>query len=91
MATLLEKLPTMSDADLANLLTNAIRLTESGTKRQQDEASQLLPALTDEVEGRSARAKEEASAKKASAARRSGRKKAPAVVTDQDEGTAESA
>jgi len=81
MATLIDKLPTMSDIDLANLLTNAIRLSESGTKRQQDEAAQLLPALTDEVEGRSARAREEASVKKAASARKSGRKKRVAVVT----------
>jgi hypothetical protein len=85
--TLLDKLPTMSDADLANLLANAVRLSESGTKRQQEEAAQLLPALSEEAESRSARAKEAAAAKKAARPKTSRRKAAVAATADADAST----
>jgi hypothetical protein len=43
--TLIEKIPTMSDVEVVNLLTNARRLQESGDERQQAAAAELLPAL----------------------------------------------
>jgi hypothetical protein len=43
--TLIEKIPTMTDAEVVNLLTNARRLHETGDERQQAAAAELLPAL----------------------------------------------
>ena len=43
--TLIEKIPTMTDAEVVNLLTNARRLQESGDERQQAAAAEVLPAL----------------------------------------------
>jgi hypothetical protein len=43
--TLIEKIPTMTDVEVVNLLTNARRLQESGDERQQAAAAELLPAL----------------------------------------------
>ncbi len=43
--TLIEKIPTMTDVEVVNLLTNARRLHESGDERQQAAAGELLPAL----------------------------------------------
>ncbi|WP_394764128.1 hypothetical protein [Phenylobacterium sp.] len=43
--TLIEKIPTMSDVEVVNLLTNARRLQDSGDERQQAAAAELLPAL----------------------------------------------
>lgn len=47
-----ERLPTMSDAELTNLLANAERLQQSGTERQQIQAGRLMPLLTAEIEAR---------------------------------------
>ena len=72
--TMLEKIPALSDGDLASLLANATRLSETGSKRQQDAANELIPALNDETEQRRA-------AKAAiAAARPKTRKKAAAVA-----------
>jgi hypothetical protein len=43
--TLIEKIPTMTDVEVVNLLTNARRLQETGDERQQAAAAELLPAL----------------------------------------------
>ena len=43
--TLIEKIPTMTDVEVVNLLTNARRLQESGDERQQAAAAEILPAL----------------------------------------------
>jgi len=43
--TLIEKIPTLTDAEVVNLLTNARRLQDSGDERQQAAAAELLPAL----------------------------------------------
>lgn len=43
--TLIEKIPTMTDAEVVNLLTNARRLQDTGDERQQAAAAELLPAL----------------------------------------------
>ena len=43
--TLIDKIPTMTDVEVVNLLTNARRLQESGDERQQAAAAELLPAL----------------------------------------------
>ena len=43
--TLIEKIPTMTDVEVVNLLTNARRLHDVGDERQQAAAAELLPAL----------------------------------------------
>jgi len=43
--TLIEKIPTLSDEEVVNLLANARRLQESGDERQQTAAAELLPVL----------------------------------------------
>jgi hypothetical protein len=43
--TLIEKIPTMSDVEVVNLLANAQRLQATGDERQQAAAAELLPAL----------------------------------------------
>jgi hypothetical protein len=49
-----DRIPTMTDADLRNLQTNAARLAQTGTKQQQADAERLLPMIGAEVEGRAA-------------------------------------
>ena len=43
--SLIEKIPTLSDEEVVNLLDNARRLQETGDERQQAAAAELLPAL----------------------------------------------
>jgi len=43
--TLIEKIPTMTDEEVINLLTNARRLQAEGDERQQVAAGEILPAL----------------------------------------------
>ena len=43
--TLIDKIPTMSDEEVVNLLANARRLSESADEKQREAAQALLPAL----------------------------------------------
>jgi hypothetical protein len=43
--TLVDKIPTLTDVEVVNLLANAQRLAEGGDERQQAAAAELLPAL----------------------------------------------
>jgi hypothetical protein len=43
--SLAEKIPTLTDAEVTNLLANAQRLAQAGDERQQAAATELLPAL----------------------------------------------
>lgn len=52
--TLADKIPTMTDADVMNLLANAKRLQESGDERQQAAAGELLPMLEEAAAARRA-------------------------------------
>ena len=63
--SLIEKIPSMSDAALGNLLTNARRLVADGGPRQQADAAELLPALEAAMAGRKAAKLEAAAAKRA--------------------------
>ena len=83
--TLLDKISTLSDIDLANLFSNAVRLSETGTKRQQEEAAQLIPVLTEEAEGRAARARDELAARKAARPRTTRKTRAAAMAVPPDE------
>lgn len=62
---LIEKLPQMSDGQLANLLANARRLGASGGPRQQADAAALLPALEAAVADRKAAKLKTAASKRA--------------------------
>jgi hypothetical protein len=75
--SLIEKIPTMSDADVDSLLANARRLAESGDGRQKAAAGELLPALETESAQRAAARAEITAAKRAAAPRR--KKAAPAA------------
>jgi hypothetical protein len=45
LETLADKIPTLTDVEVVNLLANAQRLAEGGDERQQAAAAELLPAL----------------------------------------------
>ncbi|WP_119679177.1 hypothetical protein [Indioceanicola profundi] len=49
---LIEKLPAMTDASLTNLQANAVRLSQSGSAKQQAAAAALLPAVQAEISSR---------------------------------------
>ncbi len=52
--SLIDKIPTLSDAEVVNLLDNARRLHETGDERQQAAAAELLPALEEAAAERKA-------------------------------------
>ncbi|HWT31584.1 MAG TPA: hypothetical protein VN240_11235 [Propylenella sp.] len=51
-----EKVPSLTDQQLAVMRANAERLGEVGTRKQQGEAARLLPLIQAEIDGRKARA-----------------------------------
>lgn len=63
--TLLERIPTLSDEEVINLLTNARRLSEQGDEKQQAAAAEVLPKLEEEAEQRRSVRLERAKAKRA--------------------------
>jgi hypothetical protein len=63
--SMIEKIPTMSDEDVINLLTNARRLQEVGDERQQAAAAELLPVLEEVAAERRAARQEAIQAKRA--------------------------
>jgi hypothetical protein len=65
--TLVEKIPTLTDAEVINLLANARRLQESGDARQQAAAAELLPALEEAAAQRQADRSAAAQVKRAAA------------------------
>ena len=50
--SLIDRIPTLSDEEVVNLLTNARRLAERGDEKQQAAAAELLPSLEAEAEER---------------------------------------
>ena len=63
--SLIEKIPSMSDVALGNLLTNARHLATAGGPKQQADAAELLPALEAAMAERKAAKLEAAAAKRA--------------------------
>lgn len=63
--SLIDKIPTMSDEDVINLLANARRLKDAGDEKQRAQAAELLPALEDAAAERRARRLAAAQAKRA--------------------------
>lgn len=50
--TIGDRIPDLSDKELESLHANAVRLKESGSVRQQQQAEELLPLLGVALEGR---------------------------------------
>lgn len=63
--TLVEKIPTMSDEEVVNLLANARRLKDAGDEKLRIAASELLPPLEEAAAERRARRLAAAQAKRA--------------------------
>jgi hypothetical protein len=63
--SLIEKIPTMSDEDVVNLLANARRLKDAGDEKQRLQAAELLPALEEAAAERRSRRLAAAQAKRA--------------------------
>ena len=51
-----QKVPSLTDQQLAIMRANAERLGELGTRKQQGEAARLLPVIQAEIDERKARA-----------------------------------
>ncbi|MET0271562.1 MAG: hypothetical protein ABW360_01085, partial [Phenylobacterium sp.] len=79
--SMIDKIPTMSDEDVINLLTNARRLQEVGDERQQAAAAELLPVLEEVAAERRAARQEAIQAKRAATKKP---KKAAAAPADAD-------
>jgi hypothetical protein len=63
--TLTDKIPSMSDEEVINLLANARRLSESADERQREAALELVPPLEEAAAERKARRLAAAQAKRA--------------------------
>ena len=63
--SLLDRIPTLSDDEVVNLLTNAQRLSEQGDEKQKAAAEELLPALQVEADQRKEARLERAKEKRA--------------------------
>lgn len=67
--SLLDRIPTLSDEEVVNLLANAQRLADQGDDKQKAAAMELLPVLRDEAEQRQNERMERAKAKRAATRR----------------------
>lgn len=65
--SLIEKLPTMSDEEVMNLLANARRLQAAGDEKQQAAAAELLPVLEEVADERRTARQASIQAKRAAA------------------------
>lgn len=65
-----QRIPDLSDHELETLHANAIRLAQSGTPKQKQQADSLLPLLGEAVEQRRVARAEAALAKKRGGAKR---------------------
>jgi len=72
--TIVEKVPTMSDDHLANLLANARRMQVSGTAPQQASASEVVAAAEAETAVRRAAHLQALAAKRAAAPKKPSKK-----------------
>ncbi|MBL8769973.1 MAG: hypothetical protein JNK30_01210 [Phenylobacterium sp.] len=63
--SLVDRIPTLSDEEVVNLLANAQRLAETGDDKQKAAAADLLPALETEAAARKDARLERAKAKRA--------------------------
>jgi hypothetical protein len=63
--SLLDRIPTLSDEEVVNLLANAQRLSATGDEKQKTAADEILPALEAEAAARKDARLERAKAKRA--------------------------
>jgi len=63
--SLLDRIPTLSDEEVVNLLANAQRLAEQGDEKQKAAAMEILPTLRLEADQRHEERMERAKAKRA--------------------------
>lgn len=63
--TLLDRIPTLSDEEVINLLTNARRLSDVGNDKQKAAAAEMLPRLEEEADARKQARLDRAKAKRA--------------------------
>ena len=63
--SLLERIPTLSDDEVVNLLANAQRLIEQGDEKQKAAALEILPLLKSQAEERQTERMERAKEKRA--------------------------
>lgn len=71
--SLLDRIPTLSDEEIVNLLANAQRLADAGDEKQKAAAAELLPSLESEAAARKEARLERAKEKRA-ATRKAGAK-----------------
>jgi hypothetical protein len=76
--SLLERIPTLSDEEVANLLANARRLLEQGDEKQRVAAEGLLPALEAE-DGERRQARQDRAKEKRAATRKATLRQAAAA------------
>ena len=69
--SLLDRIPTLSDEEVVNLLANAQRLSETGDDKQKAAAAELLPSLEAEAAARKEARLERAKEKRAATRRAS--------------------
>ncbi|MEW5685429.1 MAG: hypothetical protein AB1942_10955 [Pseudomonadota bacterium] len=74
--SLLERIPSLSDEDVVNLLANARRLSAQGDDKQKASAEELLPALENEAEARRSARMDRAKEKRAATRKATQRKAA---------------
>lgn len=80
-ASMLEKIPELSDAHLESLLANVQRLSTQGTTAQQNKAKEMLPAI--EAETRQRSEAKSALLRSRAAGRSKARKSAKAAAEDK--------
>ncbi len=73
---MLERIPEMTDQELATLHGNAQRLESSGAPAQQKAAAEMLPAITAELAEREARKPPKKTTKKAATKKAAAKKPA---------------
>lgn len=79
-----QRIPDLSDKELESLHANAVRLQESGTQKQREQATSLLPLLAAALaERRSAKVEAQAETRRAATEKRaSARKKKSEAAAD---------
>lgn len=86
--TMLDRIPSMTDAELTSLRANAARLSTSGSAKQQTDAAALLPVIEEELATRTQAKADAAAARRAArpkAERAAAPKKAKAAKVPQTE------
>ncbi|HWF01114.1 MAG TPA: hypothetical protein VG248_15045 [Caulobacteraceae bacterium] len=78
--SLLERIPTLDEVALKNLLENARRLEATGTERQKADAAELLPVLEATFAERESARLEAAAEKRAATRRTTAERKAKAAA-----------